>query len=165
MIYTDPIIKKYKDLIEANMPGVFKGFYQGDPFRVPKSMIPALVISKSQTNVGPLTNAEDDHQIGMTITVITDVRDERNDETEVVPGIAQLYDIIEGRETTTYKLKAQSILNILRTNQIVDAAYNLRTDLRSITRADYGLTVGKRSADGFATEGTVDFICTYSQVR
>jgi hypothetical protein len=163
--YEDPIISKYRELIKTAMPGVFKGYYQGDPFRIPKSNLPALLISKSQTSIGTLTNAEDTHQIGITMTVITDIRDERSDSTDMTPGIAQLYDIIEGRETTTYKLKAQSILNILRNNQVVDATYNLRTDLGTVTRADYGLTVGKRIPDGYATEGMVEFLATYSQLR
>ena len=162
-MYEDPIIKKYLELIKASVPEI-KFYYQGDPVRIPKSNLPAVILSKSQTQVSPLTNAEDAHQLSLILTVVTDVRDERNDEHEMTPGIAQLYDIIEGRENTTYALKAKSILNILRTNQIVDAAYNLRTDLGTITRADYGLTIGKRS-EGYATEGQVEFIATYSQIR
>ena len=164
-MYNDPILQKYIDMIKTAAPGVFKGFYQGDPFRVPKSMLPAILVSKLQTNITTMTNAEDLYQIGISLTVITDIRDERDAETEMTPGIAQLYDIIEGRETGTYKLKQQSILNILRKNQIVDAANNLRTDLGTVTRADYGLTVGKRIPDGYATEGMVEFLATYSQLR
>jgi hypothetical protein len=163
-MYEDPIIKKYIDLIKASVPEI-KAYYQGDPIRIPKVNLPAVLISKAQTSVGPLTNAEDNHQIGIIITVITDIRDERSDDQLVAPGIAELYDIIEGREETTYKLKTKSILNILRTNQIVDAAYNLRTDLGSITRCDYGMTIGKRSPEGYATEGQVEFVATYSQLR
>lgn len=163
-MYSDPIIAKYISLIKAKTD-VFKSVYQGDPFRIPKSSLPALLISKTQTQFGKLTNAEDAHSIGLTITVITDIRDERSDDQQITPGIAQLYDIIEGREDTTYQLKATSILDILRTNVVVDAQYNLRTDLGSVTRADYGMTVGKRAPEGYSTEGQVDFIATYSQLR
>lgn len=163
-MYTDPIIEKYIALIKAST-NVFKSIYQGDPFRIPKSNLPALIISKTQTQVKPLTSAEDEHTVGLTITVITDIRDERNEDDKVTPGIAQLYELIEGREQTTYALKANSILNILRTNITVDATYNLRTDLGSLTRVDYGMTIGKRSPEGYSTEGQVDFIATYSQLR
>jgi len=163
-MYNDPIIKKYFDLIKAKVPTI-KAYYQGDPIRIPKSSLPAVIISKAQTNVSALTNSEDDHRIGLILTVVTDVRDERSDDQNIVPGIAQLYDIIEGRDDTTYLLKATSILNILRTNQIVDVAYNLRTDLGSITRCDYGMTLGKRSPEGYAIEGQVEFLATYSQIR
>ncbi len=46
MIYSDPIIKKYQDLIQAALPGFFRGMYQGDPVRIPKSNLPAFIISK-----------------------------------------------------------------------------------------------------------------------
>lgn len=164
MIYSDPIIKKYIDLIKAKIPEI-KAFYQGDPFRVLASSLPCAIISKTQTNVGVLTSAEDSHQIGLTITIITDIRDERSDDQLVTPGIAQLYDIIEGRDETTFKLKDKSLLNILRTNILLDSTYNLRTDLGSITHVDYGLTIGKRAPEGYATEGQVDFLATYSQLR
>lgn len=163
--YTDPIIKKYRELIEEAMPGVFKSFYQGDPLRIPKSSMPALIISKSQTRVAPHTNAEDEQEIALILSVIVDLRDEIKDEKELTPGIAQLYDIIEGREDTTYKLKTKSILNILRTNISVDTAYNLRTDLGSITNVNYGLTIGKRALDSYAVEGQVEFMATYTQLR
>jgi len=163
--YKDPIIQKYIDLIKTATGTAFKSFYQGDPFRIPKSNLPALLISKTQTQVGPLSNAEDSHNIGLTITVITDIRDERSDDQQITPGIAQLYDLLEGRDETTYKLKTNSLLNILRTNVAVDQAYNLRTDLGSITRVDYGMTIGKRAPEGYSTEGQIDFIATYSQLR
>ena len=163
--YQDPIITKYTEMIKAAMPGVFKTFYQGDPIRVPKSSIPALIISKSQTRAAPTTNAEDEHEIGLVLSVIVDLRDEVTDDQQLTPGVAQLYDILEGREEATYKLKTTSILNILRTNILVDAAYNLRTDLGSITNVNYGLTIGKRAQDTYAVEGQVEFIAQYTQLR
>ena len=170
-MYNDPVLSKYINLIKDNMPGVFKWFYQGDPFRIPSTNLPALIISKSNTLIGPLTNAEDTHSIGISITVVTDIRNDRdgnngsNDNIDMTPGIATLYNIIEGRDDTTYALKAQSILGILRKNQLVDQAYNLRTDLNTLTKADYGLTMGKRTAEGYATEGSIDFLANYVQNR
>lgn len=164
MTYADPIIKKYQDLILTEMPGTFKGVYQGDPMNIPKSSLPALIISKTQTTIGQLTSAEDDHELSLILTVVTDIRDERSDDPEMVPGIANLYDIIEGRDEN-YKLKAGTVLNVLRSNITVDAALNLRTDLGSLTRADYGLTIGKRAQDAYAIEGQVEFVARYSQLR
>lgn len=164
-IYKDPIIKKYQDLILAAMPGVFKGIYQGDPMRIPKTMIPALIISKSQTQLDPLTNAEDEQRLSLILTVVTDIRDERSEDQQMVAGIAQLYDIIEGRDDATYALKTNSVLDVLRSNITVDAALNLRTDLGTVTRADYGMTIGKRSPEEYAIEGQVEFEATFMQVR
>lgn len=164
-IYSDPIIKKYADLIKAAMPGVFKYVYQGDPLAVPKSNIPALIISKSQTRVGVHTNAEDEHEVRMVITVITDIRDEASDDQKLVPGISRLYDIMEGRDATTYALKSDTILKVLRSNIVVDVANNLRTDLGSITTVDYGLTLGKRDKEALAVEGQLEFTASFNQIR
>lgn len=163
-IYSDPIIRKYIDLIKAATP-VFKGVYQGDPIRIPDSNLPALILSKGSTRIGPLSNVEDEHEISLILTVITDVKNEVSDDKSIAAGVAQLYDIIEGREDATYALKAQSILNILRSNLVVDQGVNLRTDLGSITRADYGLTIGKRAPEQYAVEGQIEFIATFSQLR
>jgi hypothetical protein len=164
-IYKDPIIKKYQELIEASMPGLFRSMYQGDPIMIPKSSMPALVISKSRTRTGVLTNTEDEQEIALILTVVTDLRDEINDDKQMVPGIAQLYDIIEGREDDTFKLKTNSILHVLRSNVVVDQANNLRTDLGSITTVDYGITVNKRAQGSFSIEGQVQFNAQYSQLR
>lgn len=163
-IYTDPIIEKYQELIEAAMPGFFRGKYQGDPVRIPKSNLPALIISKSQSAVSPLTNSEDDHLLSFVLTIVTDIRDERSDDVEMTPGIAALYDIIEGRDAN-YKLKSNTILDVLRDNITVDASLNLRTDLGSSTRVDYGMTIGKRQPEAYAIEAQVEFTARYSQLR
>jgi hypothetical protein len=164
-LYVDPIIKKYQDLITAAMPGVFKAVYQGDPIMVPKSNTPALIISKSRTLITPLTNAEDEHEIRLILTVITDIRDEISDDKKIMPGVARLYAIIEGREDATYKLKEATILHTLRSNIVVDSTLNLRTDLGSVTTSDYGLTIGKRDKEALSVEGQVEFVATFSQLR
>lgn len=164
-LYVDPILKKYQELIEAAMPGLFKRVYHGDPILIPRSNMPALIISKTQTRIGVLTNAEDEHSIAIVLTVVVDIFSEMNDDQKITPGISKLYDIIEGRDDATYALKTNTLLDLLRSNVVVDASKNLRTDLNTITRADYGLTVGKREKDAFAVEGQVEFEASFSQVR
>lgn len=161
--YSDPIISKYFDLIKSKS-GIFKEFYQGDPIRIPNSKLPALVISKSQTLAGQFTNVQDEHGLMLILTVITDIRDEINDEAGLVAGIAKLYDILEGREAD-YKLKATSLLHILRNNLIVDSTYGLRTDLDTITTVDYGMTVGKRAPEAWGIEAQIKFAAHFVQIR
>lgn len=165
-IYKDPIIKKYVDLITGIVGnGFFKGVYYGDPIRIPVSNMPALIISKDETRASVLTNTEDQHLIALTITVVTDIRDDINDDKAIAPGTASLYDILEGREAATLKLKTKSLMHILRNNVDVDTTLGLRTDLGSITRADYGLTVGKRQPEAWATEASIEFIAHFTQIR
>ena len=165
-LYKDPISKKYIDLIVGIVgEGFFKGIYYGDPIKIPISNLPALVISKDETRISNITNVEDQHLMAFTMTVITDIRDDINDDKAIAPGTASLYDIIEGREEDTLKLKTKSLLHILRNNVDVDTSLGLRTDLGSITRADYGLTVGKRQPDMWAIEASIEFIAQFTQIR
>jgi hypothetical protein len=163
-MYTDSIIQKYIDLIKARN-GELKTYFQGEPARIASSLLPCCIIAKATTNVGPLNNADDRHQLGLRITLITDVRqDLSSDESDakIVEGIASLYDLMEGRNAD-YTLKATSILDILRSNITVDAANNLRTDLGSLTRVDYGMT--ERSRDTYTIEARADFVVDFIQTR
>ena len=165
-LYKDPIIKKYMELITGIVgEGFFKYLYYGDPIKIPASNLPALIISKDETRVGNITNTEDEHLIALILTVVTDIRADINDDKAIAPGISSLYDIIEGREEATLKLKEKSIMHILRNNVDVDTTLGLRTDLGSITRADYGLTVGKREQESWAIEAQVEFIAHFTQIR
>lgn len=163
-IYKDPIITKIIDTIKANTASI-KYFYYGDPLRVPVSNLPCAIIAKRETRVGNLTNAEDEHGIQMTITVVTDIRSELHDDKQLVAGFSSLYDIVEGREETTYKLKTSSLLHILRNNVGLDPTNNLRIDLNTITRVDYGMTVNKRDSEAWALEGEIEFVAHFTQIR
>ncbi len=164
--YVDPILKKYADLIAANT-NVFKAVYYGEPTRIPASLFPCLILSKRETRVGNLSNAEDEHGIAITMTVIYDIRKELStaeDDAKIVEGVAGLYDLVEGREAD-YTLKATSVLDILRSNVELDTANNLRTDLSTITRVDYGQTLRDRAPEQWSLEASIDFIAHFAQVR
>lgn len=166
-MYQDPIIQAYIDLMKAKMKGAIKTYFQGEPTRLGASDLPCAIFSKRQTRVGKLTNSEDEHGIGMSITVITDVRQDLSTEEgaqNVVACIATLYDIIEGRNAD-FTLKDTSLLDILRSNQLVDATYGLRTDLSTTTLADYGLTLRDRAPEAWSIEARVDIVASVHQVR
>lgn len=165
-MYNDPIIQKYIELIKSKC-GDYKAFYQGDPIKIPASMLPCCIISKTASRAGPLNSAEDQHEIALTFTIISDIRQELStaeDIAKVAPGIAKLYDLVEGRNAN-YTLKATSILQILRNNQLVDVANNLRTDLKTVTRIDYGQTLRNRNPAMWSVEANVEVLVNFSQVR
>jgi hypothetical protein len=167
MSYQDPIIAKYIQLLKAHAGGAIKEFYQGEPIRIPSSNYPCALISKRETRVGPISNAEDQHEIALSITIIADVRNDLSTESgakNAVAGIATLYDIMEGRNAD-YTLKDTSILDILRSNLEVDAGQNLRTDLGSITRVDYGTTLRDRAQEQWSIEARVDYVAVLQQTR
>lgn len=163
-MYRDPILKKYADLIDDNC-NKFKEIYYGDPIRVPKSKLPALILEKTETRAGVISNAEDEHGIQITLTIITDIRREIGGESDLAPGISQLYELIEGRESDTLKLKTDSLLHILRNNVLVDSSSGLRTDLGSVTRVDYGMTIDKRAEGHYAIEAGIEFVASFRQLR
>ena len=161
--YIDPILKKYADLIKANT-GAFKEFYYGDPIRIPASSLPVLILAKIDTRVANLTNAEDKHDIRISLTAVTDIRTSIQEDKTMVAGVNMLYNLMEGRNAD-YTLKQDSLLNILRHSVELDIANNLRTDISTMTRVDYGITMGKRAPDAWSTEGTLELTASFTQIR
>lgn len=163
--YKDPVISAYIALIKQYTGTTIKRFYQGDPIRVPVSAMPAMIISKRMTETRSTTNAEDFHKVTLVITVISDIRQDISMDSALVPGMATLYDIMEGRDPTTLKLKTSSLLSIIRHNVDVNAQLQLFTDVDTPTKIDYALTLGKRGEDSFGIEATLTTVCTCIQVR
>lgn len=161
--YQDPIMKKYVELI-TDSTKIFKAVYYGDPIRIPASSLPALIVTKLDTKAGKLTSAEDEHEVHMSFTVVTDIRDTLSEDKTMAAGTNVLYNIMEGRNAN-YTLKEDSLLNILRHTIDIDPTYNLRTDLKTITGIDYGMTVGKRGENSFAMEAVINIVANFNQVR
>lgn len=165
-MYSDPIIKKIIAIIKAAQPDI-KGYYQGDPIKIPDSMLPCCIVSKSLTRAGQMTNAEDGQEVGLTITIVTAIRAELSTEeniSHIAPGVAKLYDIVEARDEN-YKLQSNSLLNILRTNQLLDVGNNLRIDLSTPTRIDYGQTLRQRQPEMWSVEARIDIVVNFIQIR
>jgi hypothetical protein len=162
--YIDPIMRKYADVIGAATPA-FKAVYYGDPIRIPMSALPALIIAKVDTRVSNMTNAEDMHQIRLSFTVVADIHDTLNEDKRMVAGVNDLYNLMEGRSDDTYQLTPTSLLGILRHNVEIDPANNLRTDLNTMSRVDYGMTMGKRKEAAWSIEGTLEITAHFTQIR
>lgn len=163
-IYTDPILKKYADLIRSNTT-VFKRVYFGDPIRIGQSELPALIIAKIDSRVKTFDNVQDQHDLRISLTVVTSVNDTFNDDRTMVAGVNSLYNLIEGRDPSTYALLSQSLLGIIRHNVELDSALNLRTDLNTMSRVDYGMTMGKRKEGAWSIEGTLELTANFIQNR
>jgi hypothetical protein len=166
-MYKDPVISEYIALIKAKAAGKIETFFQGDPITVPMVNLPACIITKRETHVGHHTNAEDEQAIGLSITVIVNVRKELSTEesrSQVAAEVAKLYDLVEGRNGD-FKLKDTSVLGILRHNPLVNSTYGLRTDLGSVTRVDYGQTLRDRAPEAWTIEARIDMVAYFTQVR
>ena len=163
-LYQDPVITKYIDAIKSVCGGFCKVYYIEDPIRVPATNLPCLIISSDETRIAQSTNAEDEHAMAFILTVVTDIRQDIQDDKMVSGSKRRLKDIVEGRDTN-YKLKTNSLLHILRNNVNIDVANNLRTSLTTITRIDYGITVDKRQPDAWGIEAQIEFVAEFIQLR
>lgn len=162
-IYRDPILQKYIALIESKTRR-FKRIYFGDPVRIGVSELPALIIAKIDTTIKNLSNVEDLHEVRLSFTVVTDIRETINDDKTMVAGVNSLYNLIEGRNAN-YTLQTESLMGILRHNVEIDTVNNLRTDLNTMSRVDYAMTMGKRQPGAWAIEGVVDVMANFTQIR
>ena len=160
----DPILQKYADLVKANT-NQFKAIYFGDPIRIPASSLPALILSRKQTQTSTTTNNEDQHMMVLVFTVVTDIRNTISDEKTLVPGQNDLYNIIEGRDPTTFQLKSDCLLNILRHNIDIDQAHQIWTDISTPTKIDYGFVANKRQEASWSIEGTITAVASLVQQR
>jgi len=160
----DAILKKYAELITSKSKA-FKRVYFGDPIRIPTSSLPALILAKVDTRVSNFSNAEDMHQIRLSFTVVTDIRNTITEDKEMVAGVNDLYNLVEGRDETTLELLPTSLLYILRHNAELDVAHNLRTDLDTMSTVSYGMTMGKRKEEAWSIEAMVELVANFTQVR
>ena len=162
--YRDPIIQKYIDLIQSNT-NIFKTFYFGDPIKVPTSSLPALIITKTMTEATEFDSANDQHDIQLTFTVITDIRNDIMDDKTLVAGTNSLYFILEGRDLTTLTLNSNSLLNILRHNVDINQGVKLYTDVGVKTKISYQMTIGKRDQGAYGIEGSITIVAKFLQLR
>lgn len=164
-LYKDPVINAYIALIKQYTGNTIKKFYQGDPIRIPVSNMPAIIVAKRMTESSSATNAEDQHKVVLVITVVADIRKDISMDTSLVPGMASLYDIMEGRDPATLQLKTSSLLSIIRHNVDVNQQLQLFIDVGTPTKIDYSMTLGKRGEDMFGIEAALTTVCTCIQVR
>jgi hypothetical protein len=166
MLYSDPIVAKYLDLIKTNT-NVVKGFYNGFLGMIPASMLPAVMIQVERTEADELSNVEDEHRISLVLTYIADIRPtliESSGEMPLTNGLNNVLENLVGRESN-YSLKTTSILHILRNNLNVDTANNLRTDVRSFSVVTPNEIASGRFPGNYSAEGTIRFNAHFLQTR
>ena len=163
MIYKDTVIEKYLDLIKTNTTGKIKGFYNGQIGSIPASLLPAVILSIEKTEVGDISNVEDEHRISMVLTYIADVRNTLED-TTLITKMSDVLETLVGRESN-YSLKTNSILHILRNNVNIDSSNNLRTDIGSFSVITPNEIASGRFPGSYSVEGTIRFLAHFIQNR
>ena len=162
MAYADPLSEKLFTLIDAGDGGAITSYYHGDPFMIPRSDLPALIASKDATEIRDNSISEDQHDIKIVLTLVTDIRDDFGETAGIVAGWQTLYDIFEGRDSN-YILKSTSIMDILRSNSELDNQAHI--DTTSPMVVNYGFSLGKRGENTISVEASLSVPIFFTQIR
>ena len=163
MIYEDPIVQKYLDLIKSKVGGI-KGFYNGTLYQIPLSKMPLVMLDIEGVEVSEFSNVEDQHIVSLVLTFVADMRKDTTAAQLLEIGFGKVLDVLVGR-SSDYALKENSILYVLRNNLDIDASNNLRTDVGSITVATPREVATGRMPGFWSAEGTIRFKAHFIQTR
>jgi len=151
MNYTDPILKKIRDLIKNNNNKI-KTYYYGDPDSIPTQSLPACILSVDSIDIDTETSYEDRQHINLSITVEVDLRSDWNKNPESTAGYSTLYELVNGR-SSDYSFNSDALLNILRHNQQVDS--DLTIDLDSPLTVEFPKSLKQRGNDLFTIQAVI----------
>ncbi len=104
-----------KTALEQKLKGKVKAFYVGDPFIIPESLMPCIMINPLKTESNIIDNQRDAHVHNIEVSLIVDARQYFDATPEKMVGTQFLMETMEG-ETTTGTIDAVTILGVLRQN-------------------------------------------------
>lgn len=160
--YYDPIVQKIIKKLEDDGPSRLVGRYiNGDVLYPNTSDFPLCYIAKDQTDIQPVDNMEDGHELSMVATIIFSLTDDLDGFSDMVAGTPDLYETCEGRDSETLLLKSDTLAYVLRANQQI--ADKLWIGVRTPVRINYGLGVQRRGPNTYSVEAVVRFTVTFHQ--
>ena len=165
-IYKDPIIKRLITVLNAEGPPALKNrYYYGDPIMVAKSVLPACFITKDETLITAETNMEDRNAVRLVLNVVYDLTRDFNKSLEQITGANSLYEMMEGRDATTYNLLPNTIAYVLRKYQTLDGSGKLWIDIDTETSVDYGVRLEQRGPGIYTVEGVISCVVRHVEVK
>jgi len=144
-----------KTKLEAKLTGKVKSFYIGDPYILPESVLPAILLTPVRTDTNIVDNQRDSHIHYIDISLVIDARQYFGVNPKEMVGTSFLMETMEN-ELTDGTLDPSSVLHILRKNM-----QNLGTNryIQNIESIDY--TVRKRSEDLITLEAIAHISVEY----
>ena len=133
-------INLLKIQLQAEMEGKVKAFYVGDPWIIPSSLLPCIMLNPIKTETNILDNQRDSHIHHIEVSLIVDARQYFDATPEKMVGTEFLMETMEG-EDSAGSIDTPTILGILRRN--LDLGSN-RT-IQNISTIDY--TVRRRTEE------------------
>ena len=164
-MYTDPILKKIVDLMDAEGPKELKGRWSvGDSLAVPKGTLPRAFISYDRTAVSDIAQGELRTIYNVVITVAVDMTREFSVAVGRSDAHLMVVEFLEAKDPDSLLLKNDSILGVLRKNQDLGAEQNLWIETGTETTVEYGVGIEKRGVGIMTAEGVLRFAITHDQV-
>lgn len=147
-------IELLKGKLEGELSGKIKSFYVGDPWIIPESFMPTLMISPNRTETNVIDNQRDSHNHFIDISLVIDARQYFSATPEKMVGTIFLMDTMEG-EAADGSIENASILGVLRKN--LDISTN--RFIKNISSIDY--TVRRRTEELITLEAVAHLEIEY----
>ena len=145
-----------KNILENKLKGSIHNFFVGDPYILPDSAMPCLIINPVKTETSVFDNVRDMHSHDVTISLVIDARQYFNATPDKMVGTEFLMNTMEGE--TSGSINANSIIGILRSNLTLDT----NRFIDNISTVDY--TTRRRTEDLITLEAiatlTIQYIVT-----
>ena len=106
-------IELLKTALEAKIKGKVKSFYIGDPWIIPESLMPAILIGPDRTETDIIDNKRDSHNHFIDVSLVIDARQFFDATPEKMVGTVFLMETMEGEQTDGI-IDPASILGVLR---------------------------------------------------
>jgi hypothetical protein len=151
-------ILKLKTLLTSELAGRIKYFYIGDPYLIPESALPCIMIEPTQTETDIADNSRDIHHHNISITLLIDAKQYFNKMPEEMVGFSALMEMME-EENTDGTISQNSILGILRANLTLDD----NRFVSNISTIDY--TIRQRAEQLITLETTLNLVVDYISPR
>jgi hypothetical protein len=115
--FKDTIADTMIDLLKTNLGSAgFKQYYYGDPIAIPQSQLPAVVVEFESSDITVSTTAQDDVDDVLVIKLVFNKKSDFNKTASEIAGHRRLRELMQGVDSTTGKIAANTVIGILRAN-------------------------------------------------
>ena len=143
-------IELLKNILEGKLKGKIKGCYIGDPWLIPESMLPCLMIAPERTETDIADNCRDNNTHTIGISLVIDARQYFNATPEQMVGTQFLMETMESEESST-EISPNSVLGVLRDNLTLEVGTN--RFISNVSAIDY--TVRRRTEELITLEAII----------
>ena len=147
-------IELLKTKLEDKLKGKIRSFYIGDPWIIPESLMPAILIGPDRTETDIIDNTRDSHNHFIDVSLVIDARQFFDATPEKIVGTVFLMTIMEGEQSSGI-IDPASILGVLRDN--LDLGTN--RFIQNISSIDY--TVRRRTEELITLEAVAHLQIEY----